>query len=125
MDGELRFIKVSCALLSSCAAGVSIVRGFSGNGGLAIIFGALAADLFRVAFNSCTKNYCIMLMRKLSSTAHIANSFVQWATTSLGINSSADDGNLYQMDEDLHLDILINGTLTEGAIKMVKNLYRN
>jgi hypothetical protein len=122
---NLKFTKIICAFFGICALGTSIGKGIRGNGGLAIIYAALAADLFRVSYNAYTKHYIIMLLRRMGSTENITKSVVSWATNALGLASSKDTSDPFtQINEEIQSDLLFSQTLGQKVVQVVYDLHK-
>ena len=123
MHANLRITKVICAFFGICALGTAISKGFRGNGGLLMIYSALAADLFRVSFNACTEHYILLVIRKMSSAENITKSIFDWASSALGI-SSKDSDIFAQLNAEVRSEILLSDTITQKAVKTLYEVHR-
>lgn len=124
MHANLRITKVVCAFFGVCALGTAIGKGIRGNGGLLLIYAALAADLFRVSYNACTKHYILLEIRKLSSIENIKKSIFDWASSTLGISNKESD-LFAKLNSEVRSEILLTNTITQKAVQIAYEVHRN
>ena len=123
MHPNLRITKVMCAFFGICALGTAIVKGLRGNGGLLVVYGAIAADLFRVSYNACTEHYILLVIRKMSSAENITKSIFDWASNALGI-SSKDSDIFAKLNAEVRSEILLTDTITQKAVQVLYDVHR-